>query len=85
MSSNHLTNGRYEVRTWQVEGVLGIWWIQAGARANRDPDIIVGAERLPQLAEAIAEWEMEHTVAPAPPQVPGPRSHLRPVTDDGVV
>ena len=48
------TDGRYEVRAWQVNGVYALFWVPAGGRANRDPDLIFGEARLPMLAAAVA-------------------------------
>jgi hypothetical protein len=50
------------------------------------PLITLGPEAVPKLAEALAEWELEHQVSPAPRQAPSSsRGRLRAVNDDGVI
>lgn len=77
--------GHYEVADHpSVRGLLSIYWHPEG-QLRRDPRPVVnlGPEAVPLLAEALAEWELEHQAQPAPRQAPSAR--LRVVNEDGVV
>jgi hypothetical protein len=80
--------GRYVVEDHpSIKGLVCVYW-QAEGRLHRDPRplITLGAPAVPLLAEALADYELEHQVAPAPSQVPKQaRGRLRAVNDDGVV
>jgi hypothetical protein len=73
--------GHYIVRFHpSIKGLVNIYW-QANESAHPDPRplLTLGASAVPVLAEALAEWELEHH---APPPRHG---GLRAVNDDGAV
>jgi hypothetical protein len=72
-------SGHYELRDHPtLEGLVVIWWCPEVGPP--DPtNMTLGAERIPLLAEACAEWEL----AQVPPPRPG--GGLRVVREDGAL
>jgi hypothetical protein len=80
-------NGRYVCSEHpSIKGLVCVWWEPKGQRRDQRPLLTLGPEAVPLLAEALAEWELEHLEpeAPAPKQAP-PSRRLRAVNDDGAV
>jgi hypothetical protein len=60
--------GYYEVRTHQVDGVLGVFWVeQPGSSGTLH--MVLGAERMPLLAKAVSSYMAR---APRPRAEAGP-------------
>ena len=80
--------GRYVVEDHSsIKGLLSVYWHPEGhLRHDPRPIVNLGPGAVPLLAEALAEWELEHRVSPAPRQAPSSsRGQLRAVNDDGVI
>jgi hypothetical protein len=76
--------GHYELRDHpQIKGLIGIYWHPDRGPADARPFITIGPGAIPLLAEALADWELNHHEVPQPRQEAGPG--LRAVTDDGEI
>ena len=76
--------GHYEVTDHaSIKGLLSVYWHPAGQHRDPRPLLNLGPSAVPLLAEALAEWELEHQGTPDPQEAPTRR--LRAVNDDGVV
>lgn len=72
--------GRYEIREHPtLDGLVVIWWLPETGPPS-PTNITLGAERVPLMAEALAEWELGRSVPP-----PRRAGGLRAVRDDGTV
>lgn len=77
------TRGSYEVRPHPtLKGLVVIWWLPA-AGAPSPTNMTLGAEAVPLLAAALADYELAHIEAPPHPDQPVTR--LRVVGEDGVI
>jgi hypothetical protein len=77
------TAGHYELRAHpKLRGIVNIWWCPAGGPPAQT-NMSIGAERVPLLAEALADWELAHAEPPAPPAKHVTR--LRAVGEDGTI
>jgi hypothetical protein len=73
--------GHYELRDHPtLAGLVALWWCPNTGPATPS-NINFAQERIPLLAEALAEWELSHTVPP-PRHEPG---RLRIVGEDGSI
>jgi len=74
--------GRYELRPHpSLDGLVVIWWLPTVGPPG-PTNITLGVERVPLLAEALAEYELAHAEPPAhraqlravdTPPIPAPR------------
>ena len=84
-----VARGRYVVDDHpSIKGLVSVfWWPSDRSRRDPQPVLTLGPDAVPLLAEALAEWELEHQPpAPAPRRAPGAsRGGLRAVNDDGVL
>ncbi len=72
--------GRYELREHpSVKGLVNVFWHPNTGAADPRPLLTLGEPAVPLLAEALAAWELAHSVPP--PRHGG----LRAVKDDGAV
>jgi hypothetical protein len=80
-------NGRYVAEEHpSIKGLVCVYWVPQGRHRDPRPLLTLGPGAVPLLAEALAEWELEHQVTPAPRQAPSSsRGQLRAVNDDGVI
>jgi hypothetical protein len=84
--------GRYELRPHpSIEGLVVIWWLPVNG-LSQPTNMTLGAEAVPLLAEALADYELAHAGPPphrvqlravdtARPAVPAPRNQRRKETD----
>jgi hypothetical protein len=76
--------GHYEVRPHpSVAGLVDVHWCPDAGRADPRPMLTMGEDRVPLLAEALADWELARAEPPAP--AARPVSRLRAVGEDGAL
>lgn len=76
-------NGRYEARDHpSIEGLVNVFWHPNEGPSDPRPLLTLGAPAVPLLADALAQYELDHAVPPPRSQA---NSGLRVVNDDGVL